>query len=173
MACTLTTGFSLDCRDSVGGIKKVYISEFGNVSAFTATGGEITAITQVTSTNFFIYNLEKENGDFVTTENVSVENGTTFYESVLNFTMKKMVAATSEELHLLALNRLAIIIEDMNGKFWGLGFDNGADKMGGTNTAASGRLFGDMNGYTLGFTSKSNVYPYEVQSAVVSGLTTA
>lgn len=173
MACTLTKGFSVDCRDSIGGITSVYISEFGNVTSFTEAAGEITAIVQVTSTNFFKYNLEKENGDFVETMNGSIENGTTFYETVLNFTMKKMVAATSEELRLLALNRLFIIVEDNNGKYWELGADKGADRVGGTNTAASGKAFGDMNGYTLGFMSKSAVPAREVQSAVVAGLTTA
>ncbi len=171
MACTLTTSFPLDCRDSIGGIEEVLISEFGLIDAFTEAAGVITAITQTPTTGkFFRYSLEKENGNFDTTENVSVENGTTFYETVLNFTMKKMAAATSVELKLLALNRLAIIIKDNNGKYWALGFYTGADKVGGTNSASSGKAFGDMNGYTLGFTAKEKSYPLEVDSSVVATL---
>ena len=173
MPCTLTTGFSIDCRDSIGGIEEVLISEFDNVDSYTITGGEVTALSQVVATNFFRYSLEKENGDFVTTENGSIENGTTFWETVLNFTMKKMQAATSEELRLLALNRLVIIVKDNNAKYWAMGLTNAADKVGVTNTAASGQAFGDLNGYTLGFTSKENIPLPEVQSAVISGLTIA
>ena len=46
MACTLTKGHSIDCRDSIGGIESVYISEFGNISAQTVVPGpfEITDI---------------------------------------------------------------------------------------------------------------------------------
>lgn len=173
MACTLTKGHSIDCRDSIGGIESVYISEFGNVTAHTVVAGEITAITQTTSTNFFIYNLEKENGDFLTTMTTSIESGSTSYETILNFTIKKMVKEESEELRLLALNRLAIIIKTNNGEYFGMGFQRGADMNGGTNTAGSGKAFNDMSGYTLGFRSLAGVPLYEVDATVVSGLTTA
>ena len=35
MACALTQGYSLDCRDSLGGITEVYFIEKGNISAIT------------------------------------------------------------------------------------------------------------------------------------------
>jgi hypothetical protein len=172
MACPLTKGHSIDCRDSIGGIQEVLITEFENIDA-TATvvaAGVITTLTQVVSTDFFRYSLEKENGSFVETETVSVENGTTMYETVLNFTIKKMAAAESQEIKLLALNRLYIIIKDNNGVHWAMGNEFATDKVGGTNQAASGQAFGDMNGYTLGFTSKEREPMYEVDAAVVAGL---
>jgi hypothetical protein len=173
MACTLTKGHSIDCRDSIGGIESVYISEFGNITAHTVVAGEVTAITQTTSTNFFIYNLEKENGSFDSTMTTSLETGTTMYETILNFTIKKMVKTESEELRLLALNRVIMIIKDNNGNYWGMGFTRGADMNGGTNTSSSGKAYGDMNGYTLGFRSISGVPIYQVDSTIIAGLTTA
>lgn len=173
MACPLTQGFTLDCDDNVGGIEKIWITEFSNVSSTTVAADEITALTQKTGTNFHVYELKKEVGDFVTTENHSDENGTTFYETVLNFTIKKLSNTKNTELRLLALNRLYIIVLDNNGVYSAIGHDFGAEKMGGTNQSASGKAFGDMNGYTLGFTDKSKKYPLTVEASVVTGLSTS
>ena len=41
MACDLTSGFSLACRDNIGGIKNVYILS-GSVTTVTAASGAIS-----------------------------------------------------------------------------------------------------------------------------------
>jgi hypothetical protein len=46
MACALTQGYALDCRDSLGGITEVYFIEFKNVSAVTEASGVVSAITK-------------------------------------------------------------------------------------------------------------------------------
>ena len=171
MACELTQGYSIDCRDSIGGIKSVYISNFDNVSNFTPTAGEITAITQVTGKSFYKYNLEKENGAFTETQTGSIENGTNFYEGELTFTVKKLAFARLQELKLLALDRLFIIIEDNNGAYFSFGANFGADML--SSTHGTGQAFGDLNGSSLTFSSKEKEPMYEVDSTVVSGLTVA
>ena len=45
MACTLIEGISLDCRQGAGGIKKLYLTEFANVSSITSSSGQVSAIT--------------------------------------------------------------------------------------------------------------------------------
>ena len=171
MACELTQGYSIDCRDSIGGIKSVYISNYDNVSSYAETSGEITSITQVTGKNFYKYNLEKENGAFTETQTGSLENGTNFYEGELTFTVKKLAYAQIQELKLLALSRLWIIIEDNNGKYFSFGADQGADML--SSTHGTGQAFGDMNGSSLTFSSKEKLPMFEIQSGVVSGLTQA
>jgi len=171
MACELTAGSSIDCRNSIGGIKSVYISNFDNVTSFTPSAGEITAIVQDGATSFYKYNLEKENGAFTETQTGSLENGTTMYEGELTFTIKKLGKVLREELRLLALSRLFIIIETNNGEYFSFGANFGADNLSGT--AATGQAFGDLNGYSLTFSSKDGVPMYEVESSVVSGLTVA
>ena len=171
MACELTQGYSIDCRDAIGGIKSVYISNFDNVSAYTATAGEITAITQVTGKSFYKYNLEKENGAFTETQTGSLENGTNFYEGQLTFTVKKLDYTQIQELKLLALSRLWIIVEDNNGQYFSMGADFGADMLSSTN--ATGQAFGDLAGSSLTFSSKEKEPMFEVDSTVVAGLTQA
>ncbi len=170
-ACPLTQGFSaIDCSKGKGGIEEILITEFVNVASSTITAGEVTALGQEVGTDFHRYELVEEVGGFDTTETHNLQAGSLFYETVLNFTLNVMEAAKSEELKLAALNRLVIIIKDNNGRDWCMGLERGANKAGGTNTASSGVAFGDLNGYTLGFTSKEGSYLPEVQAAVISGL---
>ena len=45
----------------MGGIEQVLISDFSDITAYTEAAGIITAMTQAAK-NFYIYELEKENG---------------------------------------------------------------------------------------------------------------
>ena len=174
MACLLTTGFTLDCNDNEGGIEEILLGNFSEVTAFTESAGTISAITQAGVTSLYRYELEQEDSDFVTTENRSAENGTLFYETVLNFTIDKLSAAKSEELRIMAQARKLLVIAKLSdGQYVAMGFDRGAMKQGGTNQAASGKAYGDKQGYTVGITCKESHYPYFVDSSVISGLTIA
>lgn len=169
MACELTQGYAIDCRDNVGGIKSVYLSNFDNVTSYTSSAGVISALTQAVGKSFFKYNLEKENGQFDEKLIPSVDNGTAYYEGTLTHTVKKITAAMQQEIRLIGLSRLFIIIEDNNGTFWTFGADNGADL---TEAASStGKAFGDMNGTTLTFSSKEKFPMQEVPQAVMATLT--
>lgn len=57
MACALTQGYNLDCRDSYGGVKEIYIAETSSVTAITASAGVITAIDKTGTKVFYKYNL--------------------------------------------------------------------------------------------------------------------
>ena len=171
MACELTQGYSVDCADYIGGAQAVYISNFDNVASYAATGGELTALTQEAATNFYVYNLEKENCTTTETQTKSIENGTNMYEGELSFTIKKLLAAQRDEIRLLALSRLFIIVKDNNGKFFTFGADFGADLT--TSTASTGQAFGDLNGYALTFSSKERLPMFEVPQAVIDTLSVA
>ena len=80
MACDITSGFQLGCRDNMGGLKQIYILS-GSVSSVTgATNGLLTAISG--SGTFYLFELAKNTGDFTETINSSIENGTVYYERV-------------------------------------------------------------------------------------------
>jgi hypothetical protein len=153
MSCTIINGREIDCRDSAGGIEEVYITEWSNIASITETSGVVTSISMNSGKKFFTFQLEKENGMFDETEQNSVENGSLFYEGVLSFTTKKMTAAARNAFNILAKNRLMIIFKDRNGAYWLLGRYGAADKVG-ENKASTGKAFGDLNGYTLTFTTK-------------------
>lgn len=172
MPCVTVQGREIDCRDSVGGVAEVYIANFADKATLTASSGTVTAHTLSSGKKYWTYKLEKENAEFTEVENVSVENGTLYYETTLTFSIPKMSASFRNSLNILAQQRLLIIIKDNNGKYWLMGQENGADKMG-SNEAKSGKAFGDRNGYTLSFVSKEANPMNEVSSSLITALTTA
>jgi len=169
MACLLTTGIEYECDDSTGGIKpgSFLVTQWENITAYTATAGEITAITQAGGTSFFKYKLKKEVVDFVSTQNHDPILGTQHFETVINAMLFKMSKAKNVEMKLLASKPTVIIVQDLNDIYHIFGLESGAEKTGGTNQSASGKEYGTMNGYTLGFTDKA-VNLYTVSSAVMA-----
>lgn len=149
MACILTQGRKEPCKDVVGGIKKVYFTDFGDFGTVTIADEQITDMSGTFEA--FEYDL-KGNSSFETTVNSSRENGTTFFEQTLNITLKKLSKEDNKELKLLAYGRPHIAVEDYNGNVMVMGLENGADVSGGT--IVTGAAMGDLSGYTLTFTAQ-------------------
>lgn len=170
MACALTQGYSLGCRDTAGGIKSVYFIEFDNVSGITQSAGSASAISKANNARFWKYNLKRSTGEWMEEYNDSSENGTSHHKQTLSLVINKMEATVSQEIKLLAQNRLLAVVETQAGKYWLLGEKNGLERDGGK--AGSGKAFGDRNGYELTFTSEQIEPAIEVASGIISGLTT-
>jgi hypothetical protein len=171
MACVLTTDVALACRDSVGGIKRIYVTELENKATLTASAGNITAFTLSTGKQFWIYDFDKETAECVEKIQTSVENGTVFYETELKIMLHKRSATLRNELSLLAQNRIMIIILDNNGVYWLMGENNGADLAPSESTF--GKAMGDANGYALTFIAKEGSAMQTVSSGLISTLTAA
>lgn len=168
MACALTQGFVLDCKESVGGIKSVRFVEFDNVASIAYAAG-VATLTMVASKKFWKYAQVRETSSFTETITANVQNGTIFYQQELTAILNKLAAATRNEILLLAKNRLMAIVEDMNGAFWLLGAKNGVDITGGN--SATGTASGDRNGYTLTFQGMEADPIWSVSSAAISAIT--
>jgi hypothetical protein len=136
----------------------------------TATSGVITAMTCTSGKKFFTYQLEKENATYNNDTIISVENGTTFYQSVLTFTMKKMSASMKNNLKMLAQNRLMIIVKDNNGTYWVMGQTRGVDVTEITN--GSGKAYGDLSGATITFTGKEPDFDNQLTASLITALLT-
>ncbi|CAB5223161.1 hypothetical protein UFOVP384_1 [uncultured Caudovirales phage] len=168
MACALTQGYTLDCKDSLGGLKSVLFIESENVSVATESAGVVTDISLAVGKYFYKYELVKETSMFMETVTASVQNGTIFYAQELTIVLNKLQANTRNEILLLAKNNLVAIVEDKNGKYWYLGQDGGLDITGGT--AGSGTAAGDRNGYELTFSGQEKELAPEVSSSIIGGL---
>ena len=147
MACDLTKGRKEPCKDSVGGLRAVYFTDFGDLGTVTEIADEITDLSGTFTA--FKYDL-KGNSSFEQTVNASRENGTVFYEQTLNLTLKKLSKEDNAELKLLAYGRPHVAVEDYNGNVFLMGLENGADVSGGT--IVTGAAMGDLSGYTLTLT---------------------
>lgn len=168
MACALTSGRALDCRDSVGGIKRLLITELANKATLTTTSGAISAFTLSTGKQFWSYEQVRETSNFSEAIQASVENGTLAYETTLTAIFNKGETSTRNQIRLLAQNRLMVIAEDRNGKYWLIGESNGAELTAGT--YASGTAMGDRNGYELTFIAKEAEPIKEVASGLIATL---
>lgn len=168
MSCALTQGYNLDCRDSVGGVKEVYISELGNITAAPVTSGTITSITMVTGSQFRKYQLQPQTASFEDAIQTNSANGTIFYEPSFTMTIRKLQASLRNEIRLLAQNKLALIVLDRNGKYWALGFTNGMELQ--NSKVMSGKAMGDFNGYELAFKGAEELPACEVSGSLISAL---
>ena len=148
MACDLTKGRALNCRDIVGGIKSVYFADYGDPGAATMTDDEITDY----GASFTVYKYDlKGNSSFEQTVTASRENGTVFFEQVLNLTLPKLTKEDNKELKLMAYGRPHVFVQDYNDNVFAMGLEHGADVTGGT--VVTGAAMGDLSGYTLTLTA--------------------
>jgi hypothetical protein len=144
MACDLTKGRAIPCKDSTGGISRVYFIDFGDLGTITLTNDEVTNISGTFSAYQY---LVKGNSSFEQTFNSSRENGTTFFTQTLNLTLTKLTKEDNKELKLLAYGRPYVVVQDYNGNAFLMGMVNGAEVTGGT--IVTGAAMGDLSGYTL------------------------
>lgn len=155
MACDLTTGRSVPCKDVVGGIKAVYFANYGDLGAVTYDVTNTDAIDSFAGTpTAYEYDV-KGNSSFEQTITSSRENGTTFFEQTLNLTFTKLDKATNKELKLMAYGRPHVFVEDYNGNVFVMGLEHGAEVTGGT--VVTGAAMGDLSGYTLTLTAQEKV----------------
>jgi ligand-binding sensor domain-containing protein len=170
MACALTSGYTFDCKDNIGGLKSVWFIGYNDVASVTEASGVITAITKDAGKVFYKYQLVRNTASF--TENIagSIENGTVVFNQELLIVINKMQTSMRNEMLLLAKNNMMAVVEDQNGRYWLAGRFNGLDLL--TGSVSTGLAQADRNGYSFTFSGGEKESAPEVQSAVISTLTT-
>lgn len=169
MSCILTQGFNLDCRDSLGGLKEVYLIEVGNLGDITESSGVVSAIGKAAGTRFYKYSLIRETSSADEVITANEQNGTVYYAQSVSIICNKKQASVRNELMLLAKNNVAIVAVDNNGKGWLYGRENGLVLGGNTGT---GTAWADRNGSTLTFTGNEKELAPEVSTAALATLET-
>jgi hypothetical protein len=149
MACNLTAGIQLGCRDNTGGLQTLWITDYTNVTSITSsTGDTITAISG--SGTFYEFQLIRTSSQLTETVNASLENGTVFYQGEIVTYFSKLGQDKRNILKTLAQSqRLAIVVEDNNGQFFLCGQTYGSFISAGT--SVTGKALGDQNGYNMTF----------------------
>ena len=172
MACTYSFGGNLlDCKESAGGIKEIYIVDKSYVTGFTVDISTKKVLTIVLSgvNKFKTYQIRRQTASLATTVTTSDTNGTTFYDTQLTFQIPKMSAAKRLELLALAVGNMCVMVRDNNDTYWALGLDNPVALTAGS--ANTGTNFGDANGYTYTLQDLNIVAPYEITKSIIVGIT--
>jgi predicted alpha-1,6-mannanase (GH76 family) len=156
MACDLTRGRKIDCKDSIGGLKAIYICKAysDNISAAaTINTTEMTTAGFATwsggsgSIEVFKYNLVANLSSLTVTTNSDNANGTLFFTQALSITLQKIDHDMTNELRLMGYSRAQIFVQDENDNVFLLGIDGGCHVSGGT--VITGTAKGDLTGYTI------------------------
>lgn len=170
MACALTQGYILDCKDNAGGAKAIWLANFANVSGVTAASGTISAIAKANNGRFYKY--EQIRGTAEAKEEIqgSSENGTVFYNQSIELALNKMQASLRNEIKLMATAYLVAVVQDRNDNYWYYGETNGLELLAGT--IGTGKALGDRNGYGLTLSGQEPVPAQQVASGVIATLIT-
>lgn len=147
MSCFITEGYTLDCRNaSVGGLKSLWIlGNSGNtISGYTSNvDDEITSISG--SGVFYKFELVKQSSSLTEAITVNTTSQSVVFEPTLTINLPKMATSLRNLFqNLVAQNNIFAIVEDNNGRYWSVAFQNGALVTAGT--LQTGQAYSDLNG---------------------------
>lgn len=154
-------GIGYDCNPNLAGIKNVWITYFDDVTGKTAnlTAHTISAITLSSGVNWYSYEFARNTGSLNSVLTKDEANGTRYYTNTLELLFNKLTADKHLEVMALAAEKLAVVVEDMNGKKWFLGYD--AYVSGVSTEAGTGASADDRNGYSVTIEGTSAYLPFE------------
>ena len=167
MACDITAGRIEQCKDSVSGLKAMYLINFEDLNSDSptyvsyGTGDNVDEIIDwipvddTTQLTMYKFELKSTANSFTTSINSSRDAGTTFFEQTLVAALKRQDVVTHKNVKLLAYGRPRIIVRTMTDQFFLMGLDQGADVSAGE--ISSGAALGDFNGYSLTFTAQGEL----------------
>jgi hypothetical protein len=168
MSCEISHGRVEECKDSVSGLKAIYIINFDDLNEDSAVFDTANAdesdeleswipVDTATPLNIYKYELKSTANALNTTINASRDNGTTFFTQELVVNLKRQDVVTHKQVKLLSYGRPRIIARSMTDQFFLLGFAQGCDVSAGT--IGTGAALGDFNGYQLTFTAEEELPP--------------
>ena len=170
MSCSITSGLTLGCKDSQGGLEYLYIADLPTYDTITTdVDGKIVSLdasgAPVTIT-FYKYEVPKQSSSFTETINADNTAGTVFYQQDALMVFNKMESVKRDQIKLLAQNpKLLVVIKDGNSKFWSVGVTRGAELTAGS--VATGTAYGDRNGGEITLTGLEPDPSYECAAAFV------
>jgi hypothetical protein len=163
MACNLTGAIALDCLDSIGGVKTLWVST--NFDYTSVTAGATAGITAVSGGTGTFYQIEvaKDVASFTETFTVSNTNGTAFFEQAVTIPVQHLSSEKRQQIQLLAYNRASrVLVEDNNGLYWLIGLSRGCTLTTGSTT--TGTAVGDATQYSFVLTAQEPEMAYQVAS---------
>jgi hypothetical protein len=153
MSCVLTNGYTLGCRDNIGGVQEVYIGEYNaDALTYSFTASNVIDAFGGATVSFYTFEQEIETGSYTENGVFSTENGTAFYEETLTISLHKLDATLRNQILLLGQGKWRIIIKDQRGVYHLMGKQNPVRVS--ASTPGVGKAYGDLNGAVITFLGK-------------------
>lgn len=167
MSCVLTDGYTLGCRDNIGGIQTVYIGEWnGDDLTYGFTTSNVIDSFGGATVSFYTFEQEIEVGSYTENGVFSTENLTAFYEQTLTITLHKLDAVLRNQILLLGQGKWRILVKDQRGLYWLMGKQNPVRVSAAT--PGLGKAYGDLNGAVITFMGKEPEPAHEVTSTAAA-----
>ena len=169
MACvSFSGGIAKDCANNIGGLTKVYLTDFDNITGFTQSGGTVSTITMAAMTDFYEFEFNRNSATFTEDLVKSVEAGSALFEQTLTLTIPRRDVTKRNTLSLLTQRDLAVIIKDSNGLYWYPGEVEGMYLSESTST--SGTAKADGSNYVLTLKGFEQDRASAVNPAIIAAL---
>ena len=164
----MTSGYNdRTCTNGKGGIKSVLLFPLGNIATSHITANEVDILTVTGET--FLYKLKSNLSSYTAPIKVNKDNGTLFYEQSLSMILASDSKELRSEIHLLAQNEVACLVENADGSIVALGFGEGL-QIADANEYTSGVLKGDRKGHVLVLNGMENDEVPDVAPGVYTAL---
>lgn len=153
----LTTGTSLVCQVWTGGGKKLYLVDKADVTSFTLTSTQYTAVTMVSGKVFKEYQFLDDSFEWKEDSNRNADSGTTtVMDSIECFFQGQNNALRNsiEEIIASSTCGMIAIVEDNNDTKWVIGYGERSKRAMKMSTGASttGKKQDDLMGTTITLT---------------------
>jgi len=177
--CLLSSGYTVPCK-GIAGVQAVYIASYNDgaigYTIGTASGNlnQITAFTGVTASGgslFYKFEQPIETGSLMETGNYNEQNGTAYYDQVVEITVHNVNQTINDVINNLGRGRWRIIVLDSNGNYFLVGKTNPVSVT--ALTGGLGKAYADLNGYTITFTGKEYDVLTQVTSAAAAAVITS
>ena len=150
MACvSFSGGIAKDCNNNIGGLTKLYLTDFDNVITITESGGTVSNIIMASASKFYEFEFNRNSATYTEDLVKSVEAGAALFEQTITVNIPRRDVQKRNTLALLTQRDLAVIIKDSNGLYWLPGVEEGVYLSESTSTSGTAKADGSMYSLTL------------------------
>ena len=162
IGCNVFETISLQCKDSVGGIKKAWVGAFEDFEFSATTASTVVTITTGHTT---LYQVVPARTSSSAVESQAVDNTNTLWKQTVSLVFVKNQATLRNFVASIAKSTTVVVVQDRNDSFWLYGSDNGCQVGSDQGT---GTVESDKNIWTIKFEATESYPALYVSASAMS-----
>lgn len=146
------------CESNLAGVKNIWLTDNENLIVSGETSGtSALTITLISGATFYHYGMDEQVGYLTSTASVGDNGRLRYFTNEIRIAFPRLSAAKHAEFMALTHNPVKAIVEDNNGVFHFVSYDQWLRANDGA-VAQTGQSFDDENGYEVIISGRS-AYP--------------
>ena len=167
MACPISSGYVIGCKDKQSGIESFAISSYDGSTTFTL--GTSSVIFNMSPTaSYYRYEQFVEQGSATQEEATSNETGTTGITQTIVLILENMDAATRIKAMALMYARVRVLVKLNDGNFLLFGKNKGLRSSAGS--AGPGKASTDLGGFSITLSGKEPEFAHFVDATYAASI---